>query len=167
MPFHILYTGCMNKWIVHTPLGAMALVESGGKITHLFLQAAQAPAGLEEKQTPLLRRAAKELEAYFAGKRQHFDLPLAPEGTAFEQQVWKLLRSIPYGHTCTYGDLARRLNSPRAARAVGGACHRNPLPIFIPCHRVVGAGGKLTGYAGGLKRKRYLLEMENSQKAAL
>ena len=139
-------------------------MESGGKITHLFLQAAQAPAGLEEKQTPLLRRAAAQLEAYFAGKRQHFDLPLAPEGTGFEQQVWKLLRAIPYGQTCTYGDLARRLNNPRAARAVGGACHRNPLPIFIPCHRVVGAAGKLTGYAGGLPIKKTLLDLEQAYK---
>ena len=142
----------------------MALVESWWKITHLFLQAAQAPAGLEEKQTPLLRRAAAQMEAYFAGKRQHFDLPLAPEGTGFEQQVWKLLRAIPYGQTCTYGDLACRLNNPRAARAVGGACHRNPLPIFIPCHRVVGAAGKLTGYAGGLPIKKTLLDLEQAYK---
>ena len=110
--------------------------------------------------SPLLLRAREELEEYFAGRRREFDLPLSPHGTPFQRQVWQALRTIPYGSTCTYGQLAAAVGNPRAARAVGMANHRNPLPILIPCHRVIGSTGSLTGYAGGVERKRLLLSIE-------
>jgi len=109
---------------------------------------------------PLLERAAAELAAYFAGERRVFTVPLAPVGTDFQLRVWAALREIPFGETTTYGEIAARIGNPRACRAVGQANNRNPLPIFIPCHRVIGAGGRLTGYAGGLEVKRRLLELE-------
>ncbi|WP_245941613.1 methylated-DNA--[protein]-cysteine S-methyltransferase [Vallicoccus soli] len=109
---------------------------------------------------PVLRTASEQLAAYFAGDLRAFDLPLAPRGSAFQLRVWEALRSIPYGGTASYGDLARRLGAPGAARAVGLANGRNPLSIVVPCHRVVGARGTLTGYAGGLERKRALLDLE-------
>lgn len=104
--------------------------------------------------------AVLQLQAYFAGDLQQFDLPLAPEGTGFQQQVWAALRAIPYGETCTYAALAEAVGNPRAVRAVGLANGRNPLPIVVPCHRVVGSDGTLTGYAGGLARKAALLAHE-------
>ncbi len=108
----------------------------------------------------ILRRAARQIQEYFAGTRREFDLPLAPGGNPFQQRVWTLLRGIPYGQTRSYGELARRLGRPGAARAVGSANARNPLPIVVPCHRVIGADGKLTGYYGGLRLKAFLLELE-------
>ena len=116
-----------------------------------------APSGAE---TPLLERGRVELAEYFRGKRREFDLPLAPKGTPFQQKVWSELAKVPYGTVVTYGELAARVGSPRACRAVGQANHNNPLPIFLPCHRVVGAKGALTGYAGGLELKRWLLRLE-------
>ena len=111
-------------------------------------------------ETPLLREARDQLDAYFAGSLTAFDLPLAPAGTPFQQQVWRALCAIPYGETRTYAQVAARIGLPAACRAVGGANNRNPIAIVIPCHRVVGAGGMLTGYAGGLDVKRYLLDLE-------
>lgn len=102
----------------------------------------------------------EQLEAYFAGNLKCFDLPLEPEGTAFQQQVWQALLDIPYGTTTSYGELARRINRPAASRAVGAANGSNPIPIIIPCHRVIGVNGTLTGYGGGLEIKRRLLELE-------
>lgn len=104
--------------------------------------------------------ARTQLNAYFAGTLTRFDLPLAPEGTAFQQRVWSALWDIPYGETISYGELAVRVGSPRAVRAVGAANGRNPLPIVVPCHRVVGADGSLTGFGGGLDAKRALLDLE-------
>ncbi len=104
--------------------------------------------------------AAGQLREYFAGNRVHFNLPLAPAGTPFRQRVWRLLLEIPHGETVTYGEIAARLGAPDSARAVGGAVGRNPLAVVVPCHRVVGADGTLTGYAGGLERKRWLLNHE-------
>jgi methylated-DNA-[protein]-cysteine S-methyltransferase len=110
---------------------------------------------------PLLVTAAAQLSEYFAGTRTGFDLPLAdPGGTPFERAVWAAIAAIPYGETATYGEIAADVGEPDAARAVGVACNRNPLPIVVPCHRVVGAGGKLVGFGGGLPRKRFLLELE-------
>ena len=110
--------------------------------------------------SPLLDAAEAQLREYFAGTRRTFDLPLAPRGTAFQQRVWAALRAIPYGETHTYGELAAAIGSPSASRAVGMANHHNPTPIVIPCHRVIGANGTLTGYAGGLETKRRLLALE-------
>jgi len=109
---------------------------------------------------PLLELAARELQEYLEGRRMEFDIPLAPDGTDFQRQVWAELRKIPYGETVSYGEIAARTGRPKAARAVGMANHRNPIPILIPCHRVVGAGGALVGYGGGLSIKKKLLELE-------
>ncbi|HZZ43283.1 MAG TPA: methylated-DNA--[protein]-cysteine S-methyltransferase [Tepidisphaeraceae bacterium] len=109
---------------------------------------------------PLLTRAENQLSEYFAGQRTTFDLPLAPIGTPFQQKVWHALTQIPYAQTSTYGSLARSIGSPTASRAVGAAIGRNPLSILIPCHRVIGASGKLTGFAGGLETKSFLLTHE-------
>ena len=109
---------------------------------------------------PLLELAAAELAAYFTGQLRVFTVSLAPAGTAFQQQVWAALRTIPFGETATYGEIAARVGNPKACRAVGQANNRNPIPILIPCHRVIGTGGQLTGYAGGLEVKRQLLALE-------
>lgn len=114
----------------------------------------------ESGSSPLLAAAVRELEEYFAGVRQVFDLPLAPKGTVFQQRVWHALQQIPYGQTASYKQLAAAVGNPLACRAVGGANNKNPLPIFIPCHRVIGTDGKMVGYAGGLKIKQFLLELE-------
>ena len=116
----------------------------------------------EVPQDPLLAQARAELEAYFAGASTPFDLPLDVAGTAFQQQVWTALRGIPFGIQQTYGDIAQRIGAPRAVRAVGAAIGRNPISVIVPCHRVLGSSGALTGYAGGLDRKRALLNLEAS-----
>lgn len=113
-----------------------------------------------------LRFARAQLDEYFAGKRQHFELPLHPVGTPFQLMVWQALRRIPYGVTISYGELARRIGKPKAMRAVGAANGRNPLPIVVPCHRVIGADGSLTGFGGGLPIKRHLLGLEQALPAA-
>jgi len=110
----------------------------------------------------LLARARRQLIEYFAGSRTTFDLPLDPSGTAFQRRVWDALRVIPYGTTTSYGEMARRLGDVRATRAVGAANGKNPIPIVVPCHRVVGSKGELTGFGGGLDRKRWLLEHEGA-----
>lgn len=116
-----------------------------------------------ETAGPLLRQAARELEEYFAGTRHTFTFDLAPAGTPFQQRVWEALRAIPYGETRTYGQIAAAVGNPRASRAVGMANNRNPIPVVIPCHRVVGASGSLTGYAGGLDKKSWLLRLEQGK----
>ena len=108
----------------------------------------------------LEREARRQLEEYFAGRRKTFDLPLRPNGTDFQRRVWEELLQIPYGQTATYGEIAKRIGNPNAARAVGQACNANPIPIFIPCHRVVGSNSRLTGFALGLDVKSALLELE-------
>ena len=117
---------------------------------------------LRSPQTPLLTEAARQLAAYFDGARTDFDLPLRTRGTAFRERCWAALREIPYGRTVTYGEQARRIGNPGAARAVGGANHDNPIMIVIPCHRVVGADGSLTGFGGGLDMKAWLLGHERA-----
>ncbi len=114
----------------------------------------------EQPPSPLTKLAATQLREYAEGRRTTFDLPLAPKGTSFQLAVWNALLQIPYGETRTYGDIAAMIGKPKAARAVGMACNRNPLPILIPCHRVVGKDGKLTGYAGGIDLKQQLLHLE-------
>ncbi|MGZ4740721.1 MAG: methylated-DNA--[protein]-cysteine S-methyltransferase, partial [Ilumatobacteraceae bacterium] len=117
-------------------------------------------ADLQEGRTPLLDKAVEQLEEYFAGTRRVFDLPLDPHGTPFQQSVWMVLRTIPYGQTISYGQQARRLGDPNKARAVGAANGKNPLSIVVPCHRVIGSGGHLTGFAAGLEVKSWLLDHE-------
>lgn len=120
----------------------------------------------ERGDHPLLREAQAQLDAYFAGRLKAFDLPLAPHGTAFQRQVWLALAQIPFGQTWSYAQLAQRVGRPGASRAVGAANGRNPLPIVLPCHRVIGANGALTGFGGGLPTKQYLLELEGALPAA-
>ncbi|OUQ22460.1 cysteine methyltransferase [Flavonifractor sp. An135] len=149
----------MELLFIDTPLGQMALAEEDGALIRLYLPGEGTPRMMPH-ETPLLREGREQILAYLRGERKTFELPLAPRGTPFQCAVWEELRLIPYGTTCTYGELAARIGNPRAVRAVGQANHRNPLPIFIPCHRVIGANGALTGYAGGLELKRSLLELE-------
>ena len=147
-------------WFYETILGEVCIGEREGCISRISWEMPTAD-GLRE-ETPLIRRCKNQLEEYLAGERSTFDLPLLPLGTDFQQKVWKALREIPYGETRSYGEIARRIGQPKATRAVGMANHHNPIAIVIPCHRVVGAGGALTGYAGGLEKKRMLLEVEGS-----
>ena len=148
-----------RRLTVRTPIGEITLVERGDAIGELRLPGENVPEAAEE-ETPLLRKAAQELQEYFAGTRTEFDLPLAPLGTEFQTLVWNTLVRVPYGATVSYGGLAAACGKPRAARAVGMANNRNPLPILIPCHRVIGANGKLVGYGGGLPIKAALLKLE-------
>ncbi len=111
------------------------------------------------------REACAQLDAYFAGELQHFDLALMPKGTAFQEAVWQALTQIPYGETCSYGDLAAQIGKPKASRAVGAANGLNPIPVIIPCHRVIGSSGKLTGFGGGIETKQFLLELERERLA--
>ena len=113
---------------------------------------------------PLLREAAKQLTEYFDGLRKDFDLPLCPDGSDFQKSVWNGLLQIPYGETWSYGQMAAFVGRPKASRAVGGACHNNPISVVIPCHRVVGTNGALTGFGGGLEIKQQLLELEQTHK---
>ena len=145
----------MSTRAIKTPIGPLTLEADENAVT-----AIRFGAGGAQDASPLLDAAEAQLREYFAGARRTFDLPLAPHGTAFQQRVWAALRAIPYGETRTYGELAAAIDSPNASRAVGMANHRNPIPIIIPCHRVIGANGTLTGYAGGLEIKRRLLALE-------
>lgn len=148
-------------------LGRYALEENEGQLTRVWLgdRITLAPADVDIRETPLLKEAKAQLDAYFAGRLKVFELPLAPAGTEFQMKVWNALCDIPYGETITYGQLAGRLGNVNASRAVGMANSRNPLPVFIPCHRVVGTGGKLTGYTGGLDIKVKLLQLEQLVKS--
>lgn len=146
-----------------TPLGRLSLEASDRGLRAIYFPQHRGGArvtGDERPDHPVLRAACQQLAEYLRGQRRAFDLPLAPEGTAFQQRVWSLLGQIPYGETRGYGDLAALLGQPTAARAVGLANGRNPLSIVVPCHRVVGRDGSLTGYAGGLDAKRWLLALE-------
>ena len=149
----------MNLVAFQTPYGRMGLAEENGALVHLYLPNEGMPR-IAEHETALLADGKGQLMEYFAGKRTVFKLPLAPEGTAFRKKVWAALLDIPYGGTISYGELARRVDNPRGVRAVGQANHHNPIPILIPCHRVVGADGSLTGYGGGVELKRALLALE-------
>ena len=152
----------MAQYICPSPIGPLSLVEENSALVevrwNVDLPRDAAPMALPA--TPLLRQAAAELTAYFAGQLRQFTVPLAPKGTPFQQKVWAALREIPYGETRSYKEIAAMVGNEKACRAVGMANNRNPLPIFIPCHRVVGANGKLVGYAGGLDVKTFLLNLE-------
>lgn len=146
-------------WIIESPIGPLTLWEENGNLTELRFGASDTAEPFLQK-TPLTQEANRQLDAYFAGELQRFDLPLAPKGTAFQQACWQSLLEISYGQTRSYAEQAAAIGNPKATRAVGMANHRNPLPILIPCHRVVGKDGKLTGYAGGIHIKAYLLNLE-------
>lgn len=144
-----------------TPIGRVAIAEEDGKLVGFYFErAARELRRADVRETPVHADAFRQLDEYFAGTRKKFDLPLSPKGTVFQMKVWQALTGIPYGETRTYGQIAALAGNPKAARAVGLANNRNPIAIFIPCHRVVGADGKLVGFGGGLDVKAYLLELE-------
>lgn len=156
------------EMIVESPVGRLSITEAGGAVVGIAWSDHQAGdatgvLGAQPGETPLLARAAEQLGEYFAGARRDFDLPLNPAGTPFQRRVWAEMAHIPFGATASYGALAREVGS--VARAVGGACGANPIPIVIPCHRVVAAGGTLGGFSGGTgpATKRALLELEGVQ----
>lgn len=167
----------IRRLTISSPTGPLTLSEEDGALTRIEFgapraagrqrdaaSAADGPAMTDNPAdygaSPLLERAAMQLEEYFAGRRREFDLPLSPAGTRFQLDVWRALREIPYGQTRSYKQIAAAVGRPLAARAVGMANNRNPLPIVVPCHRVIGASGALVGYASGLDIKRLLLDIE-------
>lgn len=151
----------MFAWVYDLPVGPMTLAGEEDGLAVADFGARSDPSWRMEER-PLLRRACEELREYFAGRRREFDLPLAPRGTDFQRAVWEALRAVPYGQTRSYGQIAAAVGRPRACRAVGLANNRNPIAIIVPCHRVVGADGSLTGYAAGLSVKAALLELEKT-----
>ncbi len=144
------------RFSIETPLVQLAVAVRAGMVVAIDLNRS----GCRDPETPFERRVAMQLHAYLAGRRHQFDFPIAPHGSPFDQQVWHALQAIPYGETRTYGEVARSIGRPQGARAVGRANGRNPIPLVIPCHRVVAAGGRLGGYGGGLDLKRRLLDLE-------
>ena len=144
---------------VDSPVGPLLLTSDGTALTRLLFDVQPDPSWSTEP-CPVLDRATAQLAEYFAGERTDFDLPLAPTGTPFQLTTWLALRDIPYAETINYGQLALRVGNAKASRAVGLANGRNPISIVVPCHRVIGADGSLTGYGGGLDRKRLLLDLE-------
>jgi methylated-DNA-[protein]-cysteine S-methyltransferase len=161
------YAGLRSHAVIDSPIGPLTLVAENGKLSGLYMEvrghepseaALGEPCSVDDEG--VLAETARQLSAYFDGELTSFDLPLSLDGTGFQQTVWAGLRDIPYGDTISYGELARRIGQPSASRAVGLANGRNPVSIVVPCHRVVGSDGSLTGYGGGLDRKRYLLALE-------
>lgn len=147
-------------WFYETPLGRIGIAEEEGQLTDLFFNWEKHPQHSEAKETPLLQEAARQLMQYLDGQRRDFELPLQPRGTEFQLRDWQALLTIPYGETRTYGQIAAQIGNAKACRAVGMANNRNPIAIIIPCHRVIGANGKLVGYGGGLPVKEKLLALE-------
>lgn len=155
-----------NKMLgyMKSPIGLLKITASDTAVTAVerIISAEEGQVEMEDKtiENPFIRQCREELQEYFTGRRHSFDVPLAPSGTSFQQCVWNALCQIPYGQTRTYGEIAKMAGNPKASRAVGMANHRNPILILIPCHRVIGADGSLTGYAAGLEIKKYLLQLE-------
>lgn len=165
----------MNETIewtrVETPQGPMILAARGGGLAGAWFEGQKhfegvQPEWREAPGAPVLVEAARQLEEWFAGRRQRFELPLAPTGSPFQREVWAAIAALGFGETADYGTLAARIGRPKAARAVGAATGRNPISIIVPCHRLLGRDGALTGYAGGLSRKRALLEFEAGRAGA-
>lgn len=151
-----------NKYYFSSPIGFLCICDNSEAVTSIYVlksenfeQNSPSPIGLE---------ASRQLQEYFQGKRTDFSFPIAPKGTEFQKKVWAALLKIPYGQTKTYGETAREIGNPKAVRAVGNACNKNPILIAIPCHRVLGANKRLTGYAAGLDKKEFLLSMEERVK---
>lgn len=158
---NILYENCY-----HLPIGPVIIQANEHAITGIrtvnVADEYQTNATIVTKETILIKRAYEELKEYFTGERRTFDLPLYAEGTMFQMQVWKALQEIPYGETRSYKEIAEKTGRPAACRAVGGACHRNPIFIMIPCHRVIGSNGSMTGFGGGIPVKEQLLKLEKT-----
>lgn len=157
----------MNYTYLETPIGTLLIAGDTEAVRRIDFPKdgkARTPGeGWTESARGPVGQAVKQLREYFAGRRAEFDLPLKPEGTEFQRTVWRNLQDIPYGETISYGELAKRVGNPKASRAVGAANGQNPIPIVIPCHRVIGANGKLTGFGGGLPTKEALLALETKQ----
>lgn len=154
----------MNFYAYDTSIGRIGVGEENGYITNIYLTPKTFPRDVNVFESQEIKEASEQLRKYFSGESSTFRLPLNPKGTKFMQKVWDCLCSIPYGDTASYKDIALKINSPRAYRAVGNANNKNPIPIVIPCHRVIGNDGKLTGYAGGLDMKEKLLDIEKNNK---
>lgn len=150
----------MSIYFYEYDIGKIGIAENFGKITNLYFANEVVPQNVQISETPIIKEAHQQLRSYLAGELKDFSLPLAPAGTVFMKQVWAALCEIPYGKTASYKEIAVKVGSPKAARAVGLANNRNPIAIFIPCHRVIGSDGSLTGYAGGLDLKKRLLDLE-------
>ena len=157
----------MNYQYLDTPIGRLRLVSRDDHLVGIELEGHQEAAAGEEKSDPALAACAAQLEEYFAGKRRTFNLPLAPDGTVFQRAVWRTLETIPFGELRSYREVAEAIGKPTAVRAVGAANGSNPLPIVVPCHRVVGSDGSLTGFAGGVEIKRKLLVLEGARQPDL
>jgi methylated-DNA-[protein]-cysteine S-methyltransferase len=163
----------VNYAYLESPIGPLLIAGDGTSIRHISFpkngKAVKPQPGWVESARGAVGQGIRQLQEYFTGRRVDFDLPLTPEGTAFQLSVWRALQDIPYGQTISYGELARRVGNPKASRAVGAANGQNRIPIVIPCHRVIGANGTLTGFGGGLPIKQALLDLEKEvlQKNAL
>lgn len=158
----------MNFQYTDSPIGVLKLVSKGDELLRIEFQGQYVEDGTaSERSNAVLRACAGQLAEYFAGRRQHFELPVRALGTPFQQSVWNALADIPYGGLRSYRDIAQSIGNPAAVRAVGAANGRNPLPIVVPCHRVIGSNGSLTGFAGGLENKRFLLQLEGSLSSSL
>lgn len=162
----------MTHLLADSPLGTLTIAGNGTAITGVWFENHRYPpsaetlgAEVQPGTDPLLDAAAAQLTDYLTGKRQSFDLPLEPAGTENQHAVWRILERIPVGQSRTYGEIARELGNPHAAQAVGQAVGHNPISIIIPCHRVLGSSGSVTGYAGGIERKTFLLELEGHRRA--
>lgn len=153
----------MYIYFYETSIGKIGIGEREGNVTNLYLKNDKLPQNIQVYESPILKAAAKQLEMYLSGKLKEFSIPLEPDGTVFMKQVWISLSEIQYGKTVSYKDIAMKIGRPNAARAVGLANNRNPIPIFIPCHRVIGINKSLIGYRGGIELKKKLLEMENKK----
>jgi methylated-DNA-[protein]-cysteine S-methyltransferase len=158
--------------LTETPLCTVLITSDGRSLTGLYLQGQKhypeiADSWQESADLEVIMQTQQQLTEYFAHQRQSFDLPLAAQGTAFQRQVWQQLCTIPFGESISYGTLAQRIEQPNASRAVGAANGRNPIAIVVPCHRVIASSGKLTGYAGGLDRKQWLLQHESEHGSAI
>ena len=163
--YNIRYEEIKMKNVFHydTKIGKIGIEENGSAITKIyFINNDEQEEILEKNETALLKEAIKQLNEYFDGKRISFDLQLQPQGTEFQNKVWKALMEIPFGETRSYGEIAKIIGNEKASRAVGMANNKNPIPIIVPCHRVIGANGKLVGYAGGLDIKEMLLNLEKN-----
>jgi methylated-DNA-[protein]-cysteine S-methyltransferase len=164
--YPIEVTAMKNVFHYNYPIGGVGIAEQDGAISLVFFEGREDVSGYGRSETPLIKEAARQLDEYFAGKRTAFDLPLSLGGTEFQASVWNALLTIGYGETRSYKDIAAQIGRPRAVRAVGSANHHNPVAIIVPCHRVIGHDGSLTGYGGGLHVKQFLLDLEKRGRGA-
>lgn len=148
-----------------SPVGMLCIEEENNAIVSLYLDRNEDTSN--DKETTILKRAISQLEQYFKGKRVEFDLPIMLNGTVFQRKVWTALRTIPYGETCSYKEIAIKIDNPKASRAVGGANNKNPIMIIVPCHRVIGANGSMVGFGAGIEVKEYLLNLERKYKLSV